>query len=324
MVLTETKSAAEDVTLREANGYYHVSFVAMGTVCAMSYSARSRADADRFRVAVLEWVEGFEAKFSRFRAGSLIRQINEAAGERWVDVDEEMRDFLALSDWFYWLTGGVFDPSAGPVVELWDYRRTDRALPDAAAVEAALARCGWPRVKREAGRVFLPEKGMALDLGGIGKEYAVDKVVAMGRDKGIADLLVDFGHDLRVYGEPPEKGAWRIGLEDPRQPGRCWCGVAVSGAAVCTSGNYLRCREVEGRRYGHILDPRSGRPADSGCLSVSVIAPSCTEAGVFATAAFVLGPEKGIELMSGKFGIEGCVWTEKEIVETGRFRAYVI
>lgn len=324
MVLTDTKNGLIKAMFRETGGHYELTFGAMGTACALTYSARSRADADRFRVAALEWVAAFEARFSRFRPGSLVRRINEAAGERRVDIDGEMEQFLAMSDWFYWLTGGAFDPSAGPLAEIWDYRRTTGTVPDAAAVEAARARCGWPRVQREPGRVFLPEKGMALDFGGLGKEYAVDKVIEMARHMGIASALVDFGHDLRVFGEPPEKGAWRIGLEDPRHAGRCWCGVAVSDLAVCTSGNYLRYREAGGKRYGHILDPRSGYPADNGCVSVSVIAPSCTEAGVLATAAFVLGPEKGLALLSGKFGVEGCVWTEKEVIETGRFRDYVI
>ena len=125
---------------------------------------------------------------------------------------------------------------------------------------------------------------MCLDLGGVGKEYAVDLCVAMAANHGVQNLLVDFGQDIRVQGQPPGRPAWHVGLENPRQPGTCWASVAVRGHAVATSGDYLRHFVHEGRRYGHIIDPRSGYPVNNDCRSVSVIAPTCTTAGILTIA----------------------------------------
>ncbi len=127
---------------------------------------------------------------------------------------------------------------------------------------------------------------------------------------------------MRVHGEPPERGAWHIGLEDPKQPGHCWTGVAVTNHAVATSGDYVRNFTLQGRRYGHIIDPRTGYPVDNGMLSVSVIAPNCTFAGIFSTAAFILGPKEGLELISLCPGTEGCVTTETTQQQTRGFHAY--
>ena len=109
--------------------------------------------------------------------------------------------------------------------------------------------------------------------------------------------LVDFGQDLRVHGLPPDKPAWHIGLDDPKQPGKCWASLAVKDKAVATSGDYLRHFTHGGRRYGHIIDPRSGYPVDNGCLAATVVASTCTIAGILSTTAFILGAEEGLRLI---------------------------
>ena len=161
---------------------------------------------------------------------------------------------------------------------------------------------------------------MALDLGGIGKEYAVDQVAQLAVQSGATSVLVDFGHDVRVHGSPPEKKpAWHIGLEDPKQPGRCWTGLAVINQSVATSGDYLRSFVRDGKRYGHILDIRTGRPVANGCLAVSVIAPTCTLAGMLSTTAFVLGPEEGLRLLDATYQAAGCIITETRTFSSRRF-----
>jgi thiamine biosynthesis lipoprotein len=146
--------------------------------------------------------------------------------------------------------------------------------------------------------------------------------MALGR--GIRNVVVNFGHDLRVHGEPPEGGPWRIGLEDPNDPGRCWGGVAVRDRAVTTSGDYLRHFTAGGVRYGHILDPRTGHPVNNGCRAVSVIAPTCTEAGILSTTAFILGAREGLEFLDGYYQAEGCIWHQDQRIETRRFDEYLI
>ena len=182
---------------------------------------------------------------------------------------------------------------------------------------------GWPKVRREPGRVMLPHAGMALDFGGFGKEYAVDIVSLIAKDHGIVDSLVDFGHDLRASGAPPRRPAWHIGLEDPKNPGKTLGSVGLTRKAIASSGDYLRSFTVAGRRYGHILDPRTGSPVANGCTQATVIADSCLQAGMLSTAAFVLGVEAGMELIRSCPGAEGIILTEKERAQSRGFPNYV-
>jgi thiamine biosynthesis lipoprotein len=239
-----------------------------------------------------------------------------------VEVDPETEALFDLCREMIFFTRGVFDPTALPLIRLWNWKANPPVMPDAAAIAEAQALVGWRHVQRRKGAIFLPQPGMCLDLGGIGKEYAVDRVITLALRRGIEHVLVDFGQDVRVHGEPPERGAWHIGLEDPKQPGHCWTGVAVTNHAVATSGDYLRHFTYAGRRYGHIIDPRSGYPVDNGTLSVSVIAPHCTFAGILSTSACVLGPKEGIDLISLCPGVEGCITTDHARYPTKGFYAY--
>lgn len=308
----------------EREPYARLEFPAMGTACRVDFAAPTGAAANEFRTEAETWVRGFEARFSRFREDSLVSRINRAAGREWVPIDKEAESLFALCDWFHWVTRGVFDPSALPLLRLWDYRAAQPQVPGDTAVREALARVGWRRVQRAPGRMFLPEPGMAIDLGGIAKEYAVDRVFEMARARGLRHVLVNFGHDLRVGGEPPEGGPWRIGLEDPREPGQCWGGLALTERAVTTSGNYLRYFEAGGRRYGHIVDPRTGYPADNGCTSASAIAPTCTEAGILSTAALILGGDDGLRLLESNPATQGCLWIGDRRLETSGFLHYLV
>lgn len=151
------------------------------------------------------WVQAFEAKYSRFRPDSLVSRINAAAGREWVAVDADMEQLLQLCQTLHALTRGVLDPTALPLLRLWNYKVAHPVLPRPEEIAAARRLVGWTKVQRAPGRVFLPEPGMALDFGGFGKEYAVDIVAQLALEHGIADVLVDFGHDLRALGRPPAR-----------------------------------------------------------------------------------------------------------------------
>jgi FAD:protein FMN transferase len=310
--------------LHAAAGFYRVAFSAMGSPCHVDFAAPTRAAADEFRRDALRWLAEFEAGCSRFLPGSVISRINEAAGREWVSFDTEIEGLFALCDWYHWSTRGLFDPTALPLIRLWDYHAANPVVPGDAAVRDAMAKVGWEKVQRRPGEVFLSIAGMGLDLGGIGKEYAVDRMMELALGRGIQDVLVNFGNDVRAHGHPPEKGPWKIGLEDPADPGRCWAGVAVTDRAVCSSGDYLRNFKANGRTYGHILDPRNGYPVSNGCRSVSVVAPTCTEAGILSTSAFILGGHEGIEFIQTFQHAEGCLWQGGSRLQTRRFHDYVI
>jgi thiamine biosynthesis lipoprotein len=299
-------------------------FRAMGTSCELQYTANDSAGAAAFERAVMGWVSSFEAKFSRFREDSVVSRINAAAGREWMEIDDETEQLLRTCDTLYFLTEGILDPTALPLIRLWDYKAAEPKIPSDEAIAAARRCVGWRKVQREASRVFLPS-GMALDFGGFGKEYAVDAVARLALSYGVSDVLVDFGHDLRGLGRPADRPAWHIGLEDPRKPGSPAGSIALMGnRGVASSGDYVRRFVIEGRRYGHIIDPRSGRPVANGCLQATVIANTCLQAGVLSTTAFVLGGQRGIEFIQSFPGAEGLIVTETARFQTRGFYNYVV
>ncbi len=301
-------------------------FPALGTRCEVQYAAPGGdGQAAAFEKAAVGWVQAFEAKYSRFRPDSLLSRINAAAGREWVDVDAETEAMFKLCDTLQFMTQGILDPTALPLIRLWNWKAQPPVVPAAEAIAAARRLVGWAKVQRQPGRVFLPEAGMSLDFGGFGKEYAVDIVADIARDHDITAALVDFGRDLRALGAPPGKPAWHIGLEDPQHPGSTWASVAFGGnRGIASSGDYVRSFVIEGRRYGHIIDPRTGWPVANGCTQATVIAGTCLQAGVLSTTAFILGVPKGIEWIESFPGAQGSLLTAEVRAQTRAFFQYVV
>ena len=301
-----------------------ITFSAMGSPCAVGYVPVPDNERTGFESEIVKWVEDFETRYSRFSPTSLISRINAQAGRDWVEVDTETAQIFALVDQAYHMTDGVFDPSALPIIRIWDYKKKHNSIPDKHDVDRAQRLVGWNRLERRSESVRLPEKGMGIDVGGICKEYAVDKIVEMAALRGIDQIIVDFGQDVRVHGGAPQTGTWRIGLDNPFQTGSCWTGLSISDGAVASSGSYHRNFIHEGKTFGHILDPRTGYPVENSCRSVTVIASTCWFAGILSTAAFVLGPDEGIRLIENNGPVEGCIITDTDCFSTKGFETYLI
>ena len=303
--------------------YSRLAFPAMGTQNSILFRAPAPALADGFREAALRWLADFEARFSRFIPESLISRLNAAAGNgEWFELDVGAQELFALCDWFHWKTSGVFDPTAGTLTALWDFRRPLATEPTAAEIDAARELVGWGQVERVPGRIRLPRAGMQLDFGGIGKEYAVDRIVELAQRLGVADILVDFGRDVRAAGSPPEGGDWRIGLEHPEQPDACWSSVGLHNTALCCSGDYRRFAVIGGRSFSHLVDPRTGCPARAGVRAAWAIAPTCTEAGILTTTACILGAAAAGQVFEQTPGTAGCIWSDHGLFQSRRFQAY--
>lgn len=298
-------------------------FRAMSTHCQIKvHGVPARIAQDFLREAVA-WTGQFEARYSRFIPDSLIGLINAAAGKEWVETDPEADRLFNLCQELFFFTSGSFDPSALPLIRLWNWRQQPPGVPDPAAIQAARALVGWNKIQRRPGGIFLPQAGMAIDFGGIGKEYAVDCVMSLAMQRGISNVLVDFGQDVRVRGHAPHKKHWWIGLDDATSPGQCWAGVAVTDHGVATSGDYLRHFFSHGQRYGHILDPRTGYPALNDCRAVSVIAPSCTVAGLLSTSICILGAREGLQLVERHPGAAAAVTTDTTRFYSQKFHEYI-
>jgi thiamine biosynthesis lipoprotein len=331
MVLTGNNSAqavlarvAGSTRTSVGNGLHKLELTAMSTTCRVHIHGISAAATLDFQNEVVRWVAEFEAKYSRFIPDSVVGRINAAAGEHWVDVDDETDRLLDFCRQLVLFTRGAFDPTALPLVKLWKWNEQPAAVPSDDAIAAARELVGWNKVQRRHRSIFLPCSGMSLDLGGIGKEYAVDRVVSMALERGILNVLADFGLDVRAHGHAPGKEFWSVGLEEPAQPGKCWFGLAVKDHGIATSGDYVRSFQFNGRRYGHILDPRSGCPVNNGCRAVSVVAPTCTVAGALATTAFVLGPQEGMRLIESHPEAQGAIVMDSTRICSRGFHEYAI
>lgn len=330
MVMTSPRSAQEAIArvaqsarMTVEKGLHKLEFRAMSTVCRVHLHGVSGDVARDFQRDVIAWTGHFEARYSRFIPDSQISRINAAAGEHWMEVDPDMERIFALCQELFFFTRRAFDPTSLPLVKLWDWKNRPHVIPSDESVRAALELVGWNKVQRRPGGIFLPRAGMSIDLGGIGKEYAVDCVMNMAIQRGIPNVMVDFGQDVRVRGHAPDKKFWWIGLEDPHHAGKCWTGVAVTDHAVATSGDTQRYFEINGRRYSHIIDPRTGYPADNGCRAVSVIAPSCTIAGLFSTTVFILGEKEGLQLIETHPGAAGVITSNLTQFYSKRFHDFI-
>ncbi len=303
-----------------------LAFPALGTQCEVQYVAPGGdGQAGAFERAAVGWVQAFEAKYSRFRPESLLSRINAAAGREWVGVDAETEGMFKLCDTIQFMTQGILDPTALPLIRLWDWKAQPASIPKGESIAAAQRLVGWAKVQRQPGRVFLPEAGMALDFGGFGKEFAVDIVADIAGDHGIADALIDFGRDIRAVGAPPGRPAWHIGLEDPQSPGAPWASISFSGSrGIASSGDTVRSFVIDGRRFGHIIDPRTGWPVANGCTQATVIAGTCLHAGVLSTTAFVLGVPRAIPWIESFPGAEGSLLTAQSRAQTRGFYNYVV
>jgi FAD:protein FMN transferase len=318
------KATASTPPLAEAAPLRNLTFKALGTTCTLRYAAPTAAAGDGYEQGARHWVETFEARYSRFRPDSLVSRINHYAGGSWVEVDTEMEQMLDICAALHAMTGGILDATSGPLIRLWDYHQPAAALPDAAKIAAVHELVGWGKVQRTPGRIFLPRAGMALDFGGWGKEWAVDAVAQLAASFGINQVLVDFGHDIRCVGAPPGRPAWHVGLEDPANPGTHRGSVALyAGKGIASSGDYLRGFTRNGRRYGHIIDPRTGEPVAHDCRQVTVVADSCFQAGILSTTAFVLGPAAGLEFIQRFHGAEGLIVTTHSRAQTRGFWNHV-
>jgi thiamine biosynthesis lipoprotein len=276
-VLTDAQ-AAEAIRFR---------FRAMAAEHELLLWARDRALAERAAADAIADVRRIEAKYTRYRDDSLTAAINRAAGRAAVAIDDETAALLRYGDHCYRLSGGLFDLTSGVLGRVWDFRRRPPRVPADDEIAAARARIGWERVEWSERTIRLPSAGMELDFGGIGKEYAADRAAAICRDRGVAHGLVNLGGDVRAIGAHPDSTPWRVAIRHPRRQGAVIGTVEVVDGAVATSGDYERFFEADGRRYCHLLDPRSGRPV-SHWQSASVAAPLAILAGTYATIAMLL------------------------------------
>ena len=274
---------------------FHTAFRALGGPGEIQLAAPDEATAQAWFRLALDEIDRIEIKYSRYREGSLISRINAAAGGAPVPIDGETRALLEVADALYHQSDGRFDLSSGVWRRLWNFRDPQARLPTDEQRSALEGLVGWTQVERGPAQVRLARAGMELDLGGIGKEYAVDRCAVLLMEAGTRHALINLAGDLRAIGGKPDGQPWQVGIRHPERPGSVMAELPLQDGALATSGDYERCIWRDGRRYGHLLDARTGWPVQHW-RSISVRAPSAVLAGGLSTVAMLL-EARGLKLL---------------------------
>lgn len=268
----------------------------MGTTWSVKLVAPDGIDLEAVQAAVQRPLDSVVAEMSGWEADSALSRFNRAPAGSWHVLPEGFFAVLRAGLAIAAATGGAYDPTIGPLIDLWGFGppAVPPGLPHGDAIAAARARVGWQRLQLEPeGRRVLQPGGVALDLCGIAKGFGVDQVVEALRAMGFGAFLVEIGGELRGEGVKPDFSPWWVEIDRPPGLDAPPFRVALHGLAVATSGDYRRCFRHGGFRYAHTLDPRSGWPCGAGLASVTVLDRDCMRADALATALTVLGPDAG-------------------------------
>jgi len=285
---------------------YKVNRILMGTLVELTLVGND----DKVKgaaQAVLAEIQRVE-DLTSFHKPSGLTALNDHAGKGPFKLEPELFALVELSLKWARETDGAFDPTIGPLSRAWNFSGGEPRLPDESEIALLLPTVGWNLVKIDppTRTVDLPLPGRALDLGGIAKGYARDRAYEVLKKYEVRDALVNAGGDILALGEKERGKPWRIGIQDPRIPNEVRAVGSLKDKRIATSGDYERFFIGGGRRYHHILDPRTGYPADELC-SVTIVRNSGPSADGLSLAVFVLGAEKGLKLIESLPGVEGLL-----------------
>ena len=257
----------------------------MGSPCEIQIYAESAEQAQKAFRAVTGDIARLETRYSRYRQDSYLSEINRiAAASGEIAVDAETASLLDYAATCYQESDGLFDISSGLLRQAWNFKSPQ--LPETGQLQQLLERIGWQKLQWQSPHLKFPGLAMELDFGGIVKEYAVDRADTLCRAEGIRHGAINLGGDIKIVGPHPDGAPWRIGIRHPRQKQALLTTVLMTRGAMASSGDYERCFVIDGKHYGHILNPKTGWPV-SHLASVSVVADFCVIAGSAATIALL-------------------------------------
>lgn len=283
----------------------------MGTVVSISIYSQTEPPL---------WHTHVDSAFSRmarlerlttvYDSTSQISGINRAAGMVSLEVDPEIVELLYLSKEVGEASNGAFDVTISPLLDVWRFHSDTPRVPALSEIQAHLGAIDFRKISVSGSTATLADAGMAIDLGGIAKGYAVDLAVDELLDDGYTDFMVEAGGDLRAVASDLTRGERNIWIQHPRHPDKFFASIKMDAGAVATSGDYERYFEEGGKRYHHILNPQTGFPAGPN-VSVTIFAGTTAIADAYSTAVFVLGPEAGLQLIEQTPGLEGVIIYEE-------------
>ncbi|MEH6679252.1 MAG: FAD:protein FMN transferase [Sediminicola sp.] len=288
-------------TLKLMGSRFDLTVVAPDSLTGVSHINSAIAEITRIERLISSW-----------DPASQTSEINGKAGIDPVKVDRELFDLIDRALGISNLTDGAFDISYASMDPIWKFDGSMDKMPSEDIIKAAVSKVGFKNIvlDRANSTVFLKLKGMKIGFGAIGKGYAADKAKALLIEQGVEAGIINASGDMNTWGKQPNGSEWKVAITNPLNKNKAFALLPISNSAVVTSGNYEKFVELNGKKYSHIIDPRSGYPT-SGISSVTVFAPKAELADALATAVFVMGREVGLHRIDQLKGIECIIIDDK-------------
>jgi thiamine biosynthesis lipoprotein len=279
-----------------------------GTVADITIIAKTKNDENALDSA-FEAMKSTDEMMSAYNSSSEVSKINQNAGQSAVKASQDTFAVIEKALEFSQLSDGAFDVSIGPLVNLWGFGTAKNHVPSDDEIAQNLPLVDYKKIilDRPNKTVKLAMRGMKIDLGAIAVGYAVDKALGVLKEKGIKNALVNGGGEIYALGSPPGKSAWRVGIQHPRKHGDVLGTIDIKDKAISTSGDYENYFEANGKRYCHILNPKTGKSVED-IISVTVVADNTTDADALSTTIMIMGEKKGMELAK-RLGVDCIVVT---------------
>lgn len=284
----------------------------MGTLVEITVSHSDPELIQAVTTQAFDEMKRIEQLMSTYLADSEISRINRAAGKKAIPVSREVEE--VIREGIYWSkqSGGAFDITVEPLVQLWDFDGEKEVIPSKNTLRKTASLVNFKDIEIKDHTVRLKKRGMAINVGGLAKGYAVDRAISILRGM-VPNGIVNAGGDLFAFGQKSKQASWNIGLQHPRKPQDLLAAFAVKNQAVATSGDYQRYFIKDGVRYHHIFDPQTGKPARL-MISATIITTEVMDADALATAVFVMGPDKGIEWVDSMENVEAMLVLEDQSI----------
>lgn len=298
VLLTNTSFAQQIFTKKQSllGSPFEITVVAVDSVQGNQFTSSAISELKRIENLISDWIPT-----------SQISKVNQNAGISPVKVDQEVYDLVERAIKISKLTSGAFDISYASMDKIWKFDGSMKEMPSPEAIKKSVERVGYQNIflNSKDTTIFLKNEGMKLGLGGIGQGYIADKIKTLLQEKGCVSGLVNVSGDINTWGKQPNGQLWTVGIVNPMNKNKVFATFPLEDNAVETSGSYEKFVVFNGKRYSHIIDPRSGYPA-SGIISVTIFAKQTELADALATGIFVLGVEVGLDLINQLIGI-GCI-----------------
>lgn len=287
----------------------------MGVSFEFSVVSDSEKQAQKWLDFAIEETKRVEDSISSWKPTSQTSKINQNAGIKPVKVSKELFDLIKRSKEISKLTRGYFDISFASIDKIWDFQKKYTQIPDSLEVKKSVSKINYENIilNNEKQTVFLKEKGMKIGFGAIGKGFVAEHIKKLWKKQGVSVGLINASGDLTCFGVPPQSEAWKIGITNPfdKTHDLGWFDLKDSG--VVTSGGYEKYVEINGKRYAHIINPKTGWPSE-GLASVTIFCANAELADALATAVFVMGAEKGISFINQLKGVEALLVDNQGVI----------